>query len=98
MVASKQCWSQSQLDLLVFDLKYFNEFIVIDHSTTTKEASKYGGKYNKGGDILYQVGNPANYRNKIPVGQHAAAWIRFPGTRIPGAGNILVISNETTWL
>ncbi len=92
-----------QLDLLVFDLKYFNEFIVIDHSTTTKEASGHtGGKYNKGGDILYRWGNPANYGcsgTKYLSGQHAAAWIPnfFPGTRkpLPGAGNILVISNET---
>lgn len=92
-----------QADQLVIDLKNFNELIIIDHSTTTEEAKGHtGGKYGKGGDILYRWGNPSNYGcpgTTYLSQQHAAAWIPqyFLGTkkRLPGAGNILVISNGT---
>lgn len=90
-----------QSNQLVISLKYFNELIVIDHSTTKEEAAGHTkGKYGKGGDILYRWGNPSNYGcpgTKHLSQQHAAAWIPqyFPGTKklLPGAGNIMVISN-----
>jgi hypothetical protein len=92
-----------KLDQLLVNLKFFGEFIIIDHSTTTEQASGHtGGRYGKGGDILYRWGNPSNYGAtgiSYFKGQHAATWVNdfFPGTRksLPGAGNILVISNET---
>jgi len=92
-----------RLDQLIVNLKFFGEFIIIDHSTTTVQASgRTGGRYGKGGDILYRWGNPSNYGasgTNYFKGQHATTWVNdyFPGTRkmLPGAGNVLVISNET---
>src|SRR5512133_1095325 len=92
-----------KLDQLIVNLKFFGEFIVIDHSTTTAQASGHtGGRYGKGGDILYRWGNPSNYGatgTNYLKGQHATTWVNdyFPGTRkkLPGEGNVLVISNET---
>ena len=50
------------LDQVVIDVKAFNEFIVVDHSTTIEAAKgSTGGKCGKGGDILYRWGNPSNY-------------------------------------
>ncbi len=92
-----------KLNQLVIGLNWFKEFIVIDHSTTTAEAAAHsGGKYGKGGDILYRWGNPSNYG--CPGTQyldrpHGASWIPdyMPGTAkpLPGAGHVLTISNYT---
>ncbi len=90
------------LDQVMFNIKAFNEFIILDHSTTTAEAAtNKGGRYGKGGDILYRWGNPKSYGctgTQYLRGQHSASWIPkyMPGTRkpLPGAGNILVVSNE----
>ncbi len=92
-----------RLDQLIINLKFLGEFIIIDHGTTTVQASGHsGGRYGKGGDILYRWGKPSNYGatgSNYLIGQHATTWVTdyFPGTRkkLPGAGNVLVISNET---
>ncbi len=91
------------LDQIVVSMKLLNEIIILDHSTTTAQAATHsGGKYGKGGDVLYRWGNPANYGCPGPqrlFGQHAACWIPnfMPGTRkpLPGAGDVLIINNET---
>lgn len=57
-----------------------NEMFVIDHSTSTKEAAGHeGGRYGKGGDILYRWGNPQNYGapgEQISGFQHTVRWIK----------------------
>jgi hypothetical protein len=89
------------LDQVLLDLRFFGEFVLLDHSTTTAQAATHsGGKYGKGGDILYRWGNPSSYGatgTQYLNEQHGACWIPnyMPGTRkpLPGAGHILVISN-----
>jgi hypothetical protein len=91
------------LDQLIVGVNWFEEFIVLDHGTTTAQAATHtGGTYGKGGDILYRWGHPSNYGctgTQILFRPHGASWIPhyMPGTRkaLPGAGNVLDISNNT---
>jgi hypothetical protein len=92
-----------KLNQLVIGINWFNEFIIIDHSTTIAQAATHtGGRYGKGGDILYRWGNPSNYGDsgtQYLSRPHSACWIQnfMPGTRklLPGAGHILSTSNST---
>jgi len=85
-----------QFDQIIVSFRNINEIWVIDHSTTTKEAASHmGGRYGKGGDILYRWGNPQTYNplytnHQKLFGQHDAQWIK-PG--YPGEGNILIFNN-----
>lgn len=83
-------------DQIILSVHGFDEFWVIDHSTTTLEAASHeGGIYGMGGDLLYRWGNPAAYRagdqdDQVFYRQHDAQWIE---AGLPGAGNILVYNN-----
>jgi hypothetical protein len=85
-----------QLDQILISFRNLNEIWIIDHSTTTAEASGHsGGNSGCGGDILYRWGNAQSYRaesanNQKLFGQHDASWIK-PG--YPGEGHILVFNN-----
>ena len=85
-----------EFDQLLIDVHNFNEVWVIDYSTTTEEAAGHtGGKYGKGGDLLYRWGNPEAYdagtaSDQKLFFQHDASWIK-PG--YPGEGNILLFNN-----
>lgn len=84
------------LDQILLSSWFFNEIWVIDHSTTTEEASGHtGGNSGKGGDLLYRWGNPQTYRvgtatDQQLFGQHDPQWIE---SGCPGAGNILIFNN-----
>jgi hypothetical protein len=83
-------------DQIMLSVRGNSEVWIIDHSTTTAEAKGHtGGKYGKGGDLLYRWGNPIAYRSGTAndqklYQQHDAEWVR-PGN--PGAGNITVFNN-----
>jgi hypothetical protein len=74
----------------------FREIWVIDHSTTTAQAAGHqGGRYGKGGDVLYRWGNPLAYRagkleDKKFFAQHDAHWIP---EGLAGGGHMLVFNN-----
>jgi hypothetical protein len=85
-----------EFDQILLSVLYFNEIWVIDHSTTTSQArTSKGGKYGKGGDLLYRWGNPYAY-GKGSVSdqklflQHDAYWIP---EGMPEAGKIMVFNN-----
>ncbi|MFK7750747.1 MAG: aryl-sulfate sulfotransferase [Kordia sp.] len=86
-----------ELDQIAVSSRVFNEFWLIDHSTTTAEAaSNLGGNSNKGGDLLYRWGNPIAYdtgnsENQQLFGQHDVTWI---GNTINNGGNFLVFNNN----
>ena len=85
-----------QLDQILISVRTFNEIWVIDHSTTTEQASGHtGGLSGKGGDLLYRWGNPEAYdrgssSDRELFWQHDAVWV--PDT-YPGEGNILIFNN-----
>jgi len=85
-----------KLDLIMLSSPTYGELWIIDHSTTMKEAAgSTGGKYNKGGDLLYRWGNDETYGkgtrdDSYLYWQHDTQWIE---DGLPGAGNILIYNN-----
>jgi hypothetical protein len=85
-----------ELDQILISSHIQNEIWIIDHSTTSEEAAGHtGGRYGKGGDLLYRWGNPQVYRagtaqDQQLFGQHDARWIE-PG--FPGEGHITIFNN-----
>jgi hypothetical protein len=86
----------AELDQVMISVHGFSEVWIIDHSTTTALAAGHnGGKYGKGGDLVYRWGNPQAYRAGTATeqqlfGQHNAHWI---ANKLPGAGHVLVFNN-----
>jgi len=83
-------------DLIALSVLGNNELWIIDHSTTTEEAKGHtGGRYGRGGDLLYRWGNPVTYRmgtesDQRLFRQHDVHWIP---EGLPGAGDILLFNN-----
>jgi hypothetical protein len=86
----------AELDQIMLSVYEFNEIWIIDHSTTKEQAAGHsGGKYGKGGDLLYRWGNPRSYRagtvkDQKLFGQHNSHWIEKD---LPGAGHVLIFNN-----
>ena len=84
------------LDQIMLSVRGNSEIWIIDHSTTTAQARGHtGGRYGKGGDLLYRWGNPVTYRagtasDQRYFQQHDVEWVR-PG--YPGAGNLTCFNN-----
>ena len=85
-----------QLDQIVLSVRNNSELWVIDHQITSAQAAGHtGGRYNKGGDLLYRWGNPVQYKlgtlaNQMLWQQHDVTWIP---TNCPGAGHLLIHNN-----
>jgi hypothetical protein len=84
------------LDQVMFSSHHFNEIYIIDHSTSTAQAAAHsGGRYGRGGDLLYRWGNPATYKTGTSAeqklySQHYPHWIEKGR---PDAGKILIFNN-----
>ena len=85
----------AELDHLILNSRNWNEFYVIDHSTTTEEAA------GPSGDLLYRWGNPEAYGrgdadDRIFYLQHDAHWLLNEGPSNTGSHpsqTVLVFNN-----
>ncbi len=84
----------ADLDQVMLSVRNHHEFWVIDHGTTTAEASGHsGGRRGRGGDLLYRWGTPSDYGFAGPqqlFGQHNTHWIE---SGLPGEGQVLAFNN-----
>ncbi|MBK9383761.1 MAG: aryl-sulfate sulfotransferase [Planctomycetes bacterium] len=86
----------AELDLIVLSTPDLSEIWVIDHSTTTAEAaSDRGGRWGRGGELLYRFGNPRNYgcgkaEDRSLWYQHQPSWQRG---ETPGELALLFFNN-----
>jgi hypothetical protein len=86
----------AEMDQIMLSVHEFSEIWIIDHGTKTDEAAGHkGGRYGKGGDLLYRWGNPRAYRagtvkDQKLFGQHNAHWI---SKGLPGEGHVLIFNN-----
>ena len=87
-----------ELDQIVLSSAAYGELWFIDHSTTMAEAAgDSGGRYGRGGDLIYRWGNPFTTKSgtlddATLFWQHDARWIT---EGLPGEGNLLVYNNGT---
>ena len=85
-----------ELDQIAVSSRNNSEVYIIDHSTSIQEAaSSSGGKYEKGGDILYRYGNPESYdhgtqSDRILYQAHDVSWIHMGDYR----GHFLIFNNK----
>ncbi len=88
-------------DLIMLSVPFFNEVMVIDHSTSTEEAAGHtGGNSGVGGDLMWRWGNNASYKSQDTLqqlfGQHDTRWIDEPwiSPADPNYGKVLVFNNN----
>jgi len=83
-------------DQILISNRNLDEFIIIDHSTTTAEAAtSSGGNSGMGGDIIYRWGNPESYDQGTAADKKLFAQhdVQFIPDGSPDAGKIMIFNN-----
>lgn len=66
-------------DQIAVSSRHLSEVYIIDHSTTTSQASgSSGGQFGKGGDFLFRFGNPSMHQandNQLLFKPHDVNWV-----------------------
>lgn len=89
-----------KLDLILLSVPAFNELWIVDHSTTINQAEAHsGGRYHRGGDLLWRWGNPAAYglgdsTNKKLFFQHNAHWVKNEIASIENHSQSILVFNN----
>ena len=90
----------ADLNQIMISVPPFNEIWLIDHSTSTSQAASHkGGLSNRGGDLMYRIGNPAAYgrgntESQTLHFQHDAHWANDLPIGHPDYGKIVVFNNQ----
>jgi len=72
-----------ELEMIALSVRKMSEVIFIDNSTTAEESTDHsGGRYGKGGDVIFRWGNPQNYGygtqdDQILYYQHNPIWVHY---------------------
>lgn len=89
-----------EFDLIAISSPHFSEAWIIDHSTTTEEAAGHtGGRWGRGGDLLFRWGNPQVYGQGNAGDQrlffpHDVRWIFNVPEDHPHYGSLGVFNNR----
>ena len=83
-------------DLIMLSSAIFGEVWIIDHSTTAEEArGSAGGRYGRGGDLVWRWGNPQTHGaggpdDQVLFWQHDTHFLRDD---VPHSGDMMVFNN-----
>jgi len=91
----------AELDQIIVSVPTYNEFWILDHTTTTQQAKgSTGGFGGAGGDLIYRWGNAATYKkgstsDQKSFYQHGVHWATsFLPPTYPDYGKIVFFNNR----